>query len=38
MISTQFGYGAAVSVVAAGIVGIVTVIYLVLSRKLDDIY
>ncbi|MBE6745235.1 MAG: sugar ABC transporter permease [Ruminococcaceae bacterium] len=38
MIVTQFGYGAAVSVVAAGIVGIVTVIYLVLARKLDDLY
>jgi ABC-type sugar transport system permease subunit len=38
MMVTQFGYGAAVSVVSAGIVGIVTVIYLVLARKLDDIY
>lgn len=37
MVATQFGYGSAVSVVAAGIVGIVTVIYLFLSRKLDNL-
>jgi ABC-type sugar transport system permease subunit len=34
----QFGYGAAVSVVSAAIVGMVTVIYLFFSRKLDDLY
>lgn len=34
----QFGYGAAVSVVAAGIIGIVTLLYLRLSKKLDEIY
>lgn len=34
----QYGYGAAVSVVSAVIAGMVTVIYLKLSKKLDDIY
>lgn len=34
----QYGYGAAVSVVSAVIAGVVTVIYLRLSKKLDDIY
>lgn len=34
----QYGYGAAVSIIAAAIVGIITVLYLRLSRKLDDIY
>lgn len=34
----QFGYGAAVSVVAAGIIGVVTLLYLRLSKKLDEIY
>jgi len=34
----QYGYGAAVSVVSAAIAGVVTVIYLKVSRKLDDIY
>jgi ABC-type sugar transport system permease subunit len=38
IVSTQFGYGATVSVVSAAIVGIVTVIYLRVSRKLDQIY
>lgn len=33
----QIGYGAVLSVVAAFIVGIVTLIYLKLSKKLDDI-
>ena len=37
-VATQFGYGAAVSVVSAAIVGIVTIIYLRLSRKLDELY
>ena len=34
----QYGYGAAVSVVSAVIAGTVTVIYLKVSKKLDDIY
>jgi len=34
----QYGYGAAVSIVSATIVGIVTVLYLRASKKLDDIY
>lgn len=34
----QYGYGAAVSVVSAVIAGTVTIIYLRLSKKLDDIY
>ena len=34
----QYGYGAALSVVTACIAGIVTVFYLKLSKKLDDIY
>lgn len=34
----QYGYGAAVSVVSAAIAGIVTIIYLRLSKKLDEIY
>lgn len=34
----QYGYGAALSVVTACIAGIVTVAYLKLSRRLDDIY
>lgn len=38
MVVTQFGYGAAVSVVAAGIVGIVTLLYLAAARKLDKLY
>lgn len=33
----EFGYGAAVSLVAAGIVGIFTGIYLILARRLDKI-
>lgn len=33
----EFGYGAAVSLVAAGIVGIFTGIYLILGKKLDKI-
>lgn len=37
-ITPQYGYGAAVSAVSALIAGIVTVIYLFVSRKLDDIY
>ena len=34
----QYGYGAAVSVVTALIVGAITLIYLRLSKKLDEIY
>lgn len=34
----QYGYGAAVSVVAAMIIGVITVLYLRISRKLDEIY
>lgn len=34
----QYGYGAAVSVVSAVIAGMVTVIYMKLSKKLDDVY
>jgi raffinose/stachyose/melibiose transport system permease protein len=35
---SQFGYGAAASCVAAAIVGLVTLAYLRISRKLDEIY
>lgn len=34
----QYGYGAAVSVISAIIAGVVTVVYLKVSQKLDDIY
>lgn len=34
----QYGYGAALSVVTACIAGFITIIYLKLSKKLDDIY
>lgn len=34
----QIGYGAVLSIVAAVLIGIVTAIYLGVSRKLDDIY
>lgn len=34
----QYGYGAAVSVVSAVIAGIVTLIYLAISKKLDEVY
>lgn len=34
----QYGYGAAVSVISAVIAGMVTVAYLKVSKKLDDIY
>ena len=37
-ITPQYGYGAAVSTVSALIAGIVTVVYLIASRKLDDVY
>ncbi|HHV11420.1 MAG TPA: sugar ABC transporter permease [Clostridiales bacterium] len=35
---SQYGYGAAVSVISAVIAGLVTVLYLRASKKLDDIY
>jgi ABC-type sugar transport system permease subunit len=38
IVTTQFGYGATVSLVSSLIVGVVTVIFLFLSRKLDDLY
>ena len=34
----QYGYGAALSIMTACVAGLVTVIYLKFSRKLDDIY
>lgn len=34
----QYGYGAAVSVISALIAGVITVAYLKISQKLDDIY
>lgn len=37
-ITPQYGYGAAVSIVSAMIAGVVTVGYLMVSKKLDDIY
>lgn len=36
LVGSDYGYGAAASIVAAGIIGIVTAIYLYLSRKLDQ--
>ncbi len=35
---SQYGYGAAVSAVSALIAGIITVIYLKVSKRLDDVY
>lgn len=34
----QYGYGASLSIITACVAGIVTVIYLKLSKRLDDIY
>lgn len=34
----QYGYGAAVSIVSACIVGVITGVYLLISKKLDSIY
>lgn len=34
----QYGYGAALSVIAAMIIGVITTLYMRLSRKLDEIY
>lgn len=36
--SLQIGYGAVLSIVSALIVGVVTLIYLKVSKKLDDVY
>jgi ABC-type sugar transport system permease subunit len=38
IVTSQYGYGAAVSAVSALIAGAITVIYLVVSKKLDDVY
>ncbi|TCL67371.1 ABC-type sugar transport system permease subunit [Hydrogenispora ethanolica] len=35
LVNSDFGYGAAVSIVAAAIIGVVTCVYLYCSRKLD---
>ncbi len=37
-VTPQYGYGAAVSTVSAVIAGIITILYLKASKKLDDIY
>lgn len=34
----QIGYGAVLSIISAVIIGIITVIYLKISKKLDDVY
>ena len=36
--TSQFGYGAALSVVCASLIGTVTMLYLRLTRKVDDIF
>lgn len=36
--SLQIGYGAVLSIISAVIVGVITLIYLKISKKLDDIY
>ncbi len=36
--SIQIGYGAVLSIISALIIGIITVIYLRISKKLDDLY
>ena len=38
LIAPQFGYGAAVSFISALIAGMVTVIYLIVSRKMDKVF
>ena len=38
IVTTQFGYGATVSLASSAILAGVTVIYLFLARKLDDLY
>lgn len=37
-VSVQIGYGAVLSIFAALVVGIITVIYLRISKKMDDVY
>ncbi|HNW86936.1 MAG TPA: sugar ABC transporter permease [Candidatus Limiplasma sp.] len=36
--ASQFGYGAALSVISSAIVGVITLLYLRTTRKMDDIY
>ena len=36
--TSQFGYGATLCFVSAAIIGMVTILYLFLTRKLDDLY
>ena len=36
--TTQFGYGSALSVVCAAIIGLITVLYLKLTKHVDEIY
>ena len=38
IVTSQYGYGAAVSTVSAAIAGAVTIIYLFVSKKLDEVY
>ena len=38
IVASQYGYGAAVSAVSAAIAGAVTIIYLFVSKKLDEVY
>lgn len=38
IVASQYGYGAAISAVSAFIAGAVTVVYLLISKKLDDVY
>lgn len=38
IVASQYGYGAAVSTVSAAIAGAVTIIYLFVSKKLDEVY
>lgn len=37
-VTPQFGYGAALSVVCALIVGVITIVYLKISKRLDNVY
>ena len=36
--ASQFGYGAALSVISSAIIGVITLLYLRTTRKMDDIY
>lgn len=38
LMNSDFGYGAAASIIAASIIGVVTCIYLYCSKKLNDLY